>query len=144
MPHVPLLAGQLATPDAVATSTVKLLMDWTPIDDIGNFATNFSAAPVAPRMRKLLELGTEVWEFEGRINCANGSVTASTVTMFTFDVGHRVGWEREFAAGASTSAHYPARLGFMASGTMTISIPSAAGTTTSVIWLDNLRITNPY
>lgn len=143
MPYSPLLAGQYATPATVGAGTAMLLMDWTPIDDVGNFAANFAAAPVAPRMRKLLLLGTEVWEFEGRINCSPAFAANVTHTAFTFDIGYRVGWEREFAAGAAQSAHYPVRLGFMASGALTVSVPTAVGNTTSVVWLDGIRITNP-
>lgn len=142
MPYTPLLAGQMATPGALGDGLVELVMDWTPIDDIGNFGTNFSAGSPMPRMRKLSVLGTELWEFEGRIS-ASAFAAATTLTAFTFDVGYRVSAERGFSCYGAGSIHYPIRAGFQTNGTLVVSVPSAAGTTTTGFWLDECIITNP-
>ncbi|MFG2144139.1 hypothetical protein ACGFRG_08055 [Streptomyces sp. NPDC048696] len=123
-------------------ATFQELLPWTPLSTIGSFGTNFSAGAPTPRMRKVRLGGVEEWWFEGRINTSSFAA-ATTLTMFTLNTGYRVASERGFTVYASTSAHYPVRLGFLSSGAVTGSVPSAAGTTTSVVWLDGVRITNP-
>ena len=117
-----------------------ILMDWTPLSSLGSFASGFSASTPAPRMRKLNLLGTEVWEYEGRIN-ASSLAPATTTTMFTFSAGHRPVNGRGFAV--YNSSHYAARLTITQTGPMSVSVPSEAGSGVSTIYLDGVRITNP-
>lgn len=142
MTHKPLFAGQLATPGALDDSLVKVVMDWTPIDDIGNFSANGSAGSMTPMMRKVVLLGEDVWLLRGRIN-TTGITAATTFTLFTFDLGHRVASERGFSVYAAGSLHHAARLGFNSNGTLTVSVPSAAGNNTTIIWLDGCVINSP-
>ncbi|MGW1762751.1 hypothetical protein ACWCQL_01440 [Streptomyces sp. NPDC002073] len=142
MPYLPFLAGERITADKINSRIVEEIMEWTPLASLGSFATNFSAGSMTPRMRKLRVMGTEVWEFEGRIS-ASAFAAATTNTLFTFNVGHRVAVERGFSAFASNSGHYPVRLGFQATGAITASVPTAAGTTTNAIWLDGVAIAHP-
>jgi hypothetical protein len=143
--YAPFLAGMKITASRLNSLLIEETMAWTDLDDIGNFATNFSAAASKPpRMRKLMVMGTEVWEFEGRITVSGSALPANTTTtMFTFDSGYRVTVEHEFATGGSSSDHFPVRLGFMASGTLTASVPTEAAGGTTTVWIDGARITNP-
>jgi hypothetical protein len=145
MAYEAFLAGETVTALKLNTRIVEEVMEWTDLADLGSFATNFSAnVAMPPRMRKLRELGSEVWVLEGRITVSGGALTANTThTMFTFDVGHRVSVEREFATGGSASDHFPVRTGFMTSGTLTGSVPTEAGSGTTLVWLDGIRITTP-
>ena len=123
-------------------ATLRETMAWTAISSLGAFGTNFTAGTPTPRMRKYVHLGTEVWEYEGRIN-ASAFAASTTLTMFTFNVGYRPAQERGFSSYGAGSIHYPIRVGFQTSGIILGSVPSAASTGTSGIWLDGCRITNP-
>lgn len=144
MAYTPFLAGQKMTAQLANTRIVEIVMDWTDLDDIGNFAAGFSAnAAKPPRMRKLKIMGTEEWQLDGRITVAAGSFpVGSTVTMFTFDAGYRPTVEEGFQVYAASTSRYGVRLGYMASGALTGDLPSAA-TAASVVWLTGVRITNP-
>ncbi|MDQ0842393.1 hypothetical protein [Streptomyces sp. V1I6] len=124
------------------TSTYQETMAWTPLSSLGSFATNFSAGTRTPRMHKYLLGGIEVWEFDGTFN-ASSFAANTTHTMFTLTASHRVAAERQFATGAAQSGHYPVRLGFTSAGLIQGSVPTAAGSTTSIVWLDGVRITEP-
>ena len=122
-------------------ATLEETLAWTAISSLGSFATNFSASTPTPRMRKYRQLGTEVWEYEGAI-AASAFATNTTLTMFTFNVGHRPAAERGSAMYGAGTSHYPVRLGLMTNGTLTGSVPSASSSATK-IWLDGFRVTNP-
>lgn len=144
MVYIPALAGETLTADLFNTRIVQETMAWTPFSSIGTFATGFSAGTLTPRMRKLMVAGTEVWEYEGWISVTSGTLTAATTkTAFTFNTGYRPDFEHEYATGGASSAHFPIRLGFMASGALTASVPTNGGSGTTVIWLSGVQITNP-
>jgi hypothetical protein len=124
------------------TSTYQETMAWTALSSLGSFATNFSAGTRVPRMHKYLLGDLEVWEFDGTI-AASAFAANVSITMFTLTASHRVASERQFATGGASSLHYPVRLGFTSAGVIQGSVPTAAGTGTSTIWLDGVRITEP-
>lgn len=134
----PWLAGQRITADQLN----GIIMDWTALSDLGTFQTGFSAGDPVPRMQKLYEHGTEIWQFEGRI-ASTGFAAASTQVCFVFNSGFIVSGERGFQCYGSSTAYYGARVGFVSSGNMTVGVPSAAGSSTSGFNLDDIRITNP-
>lgn len=142
MAYVPVLAGQTLTADLLNTRIVEETMAWTPLDQLGTYATNFFAGSPAPRMRKVVVNGTEQWELEGRISCS-AFAAAQVITVFTFNVGHRVSSERGFSCYGAGTIHYPVRVGFNTNGTLVASVPSAVGTSTTGFWLDEVTITNP-
>lgn len=117
-----------------------LLMDWTPLTSLGGFSPGFSAGTPVPRMRKLVSMGTEVWEYEGRINIAS-LTPATTTTMFTFSGAHRPTNGRGFQV--YNSSHYGARLTITQTGPMLVSVPSEAGSGVSTVYLDGVRVTSP-
>jgi hypothetical protein len=136
--YTPFAAGQRLTAGGLNTLLVQETMPWTNLATLGSFGTNFSAGAQTPQMRKFVEAGTEMWEFRGTINASAFAVN-TVLTMFTLSVAtptNRVASEREFSAQAAQSGHYSVRLGFMTNGTITASVPAAAPTTTSVVWLD--------
>ncbi|MEU7738046.1 hypothetical protein AB0B51_34130 [Streptomyces griseus] len=61
----------------------KLLMPWTSLSSLGSYASGFSAASPTPRMRKVQEFGSDVWELEGRIVCTPALTPATTTLGFT-------------------------------------------------------------
>ncbi|MFE6126817.1 hypothetical protein ACFQ6Q_00870 [Streptomyces sp. NPDC056437] len=121
----------------------SVLMDWTALGSLGAFASGFSAsASPPPRMRKISVLGTEVWEYEGRIAIVSGTLTAATTkTVFTFSAGHRPANGRLFAG--HNSSHYATRVTIASDGTLSMSVPSEAGNNVTNAWIDGIRITNP-
>jgi predicted pyridoxine 5'-phosphate oxidase superfamily flavin-nucleotide-binding protein len=124
------------------TATYQETMAWTPLSSLGSFATNFSAGTRVPRMHKFRLGGIEVWEFDGTINTSSFPANADH-TMFTLTAGHRVASERVFPTGAAQSGRYAVRLSFTSAGLIVGSVPTAAGGTTSIIWLDGVSITEP-
>lgn len=118
----------------------KLLMDWTPLTALGTYASGFSAALPAPRMRKFQEHGAEVWELEGRVEVSS-LAPATTKLGFTFGVAHRPSNGRGFMT--YNSSHYATRVTWAANGQLTVSVPREAGSAVTNIWLDGVRITNP-
>lgn len=134
----PWLAGQRITADQLN----GIIMDWTALSDVGTFQTGFSAGDPTPRMQKLYEHGTEIWQFEGRIACTSFAA-ATTNVAFTFDTGFIVSGERGFQVYGSATAYYGVRVGFVSSGNMTAGVPTSAGSGTSGFNLDDIRITNP-
>lgn len=134
----PFLAGQRITADQLN----GIIMDWTPLSQLGTFQSGFTPGDPVPRMQKAYEHGTEVWQFEGRIAAA-GFTAATTVVAFIFDTGYIVSGERGFQCYGSGTAYYGARVGFVSSGNLTVGVPTAAGSGTSGFNLDDIRITNP-
>jgi hypothetical protein len=120
-----------------------LLMDWTPLTSIGSFASGFSASTSPPpRMRKTIEFGIEVWEYEGRIAITSGSLpAATTTTAYTFNSGYRPTNGRLFAG--HNSSHYATRVTFASSGVLSLSVPTEAGSSVTNAWIEGMRITNP-
>lgn len=142
MAYVPFLAGWELTADRLNTRLIQEVMEWTPIDDIGNFAVNFSASTDVPRMRKINILGVERWEFAGRVTVS--SLTANTTTlMFTFDVGYRPATEHGWPMCGSNTGFYSVRGTISSSGLWNVGVPTAAGASTSAIFLDGVYIDNP-
>lgn len=142
MPYVPFLSGQKMTALLLNTRIIEEIMEWTALDTIGSFAGIASPGAVTPMMRKLRVMGEEVWEFKGRINIS--ALTAATTTsLITMNTGYRVSAEHGFSVYGAGTAHYPVRLGFMTSGTITASVPTAAGAGTSAVWLDGVIVIDP-
>ncbi|MFE6225489.1 hypothetical protein [Streptomyces sp. NPDC057854] len=143
MPYYAFLAGETLTAAKLNTRLIEEVMEWTPLANLGTFATGMTPnAAKVPRMRILRILGTEVWEYEGRINTAGGTLVNTTQTLFTFNSPYRPSVEHGTAAYAASSAHFPVRLGLMTSGALTASVPTGGASPTTV-WLDNVRFTNP-
>lgn len=63
---------------------IYVISDWASLASVGTFVTanGFSAGTPTPMVRKIMYLGTEVWEMKGRINCTT-SATGSTIFSFT-------------------------------------------------------------
>lgn len=142
MVYLPFLAGELLTADKLNTRIIEETMAWTAIDDIGTFSANGSASSQVPRMRKLMVMDTEVWQFEGKI-ATTGITANTTTTLFTFDAGYRPAAEEGWSAYAAGTAHYSARLGLTSAGLLTVSVPTAAGNAMTFVWLTGKFITNP-
>lgn len=141
--YTPFLAGQTLTAGALNSLLAQETMPWTALSTIGSFGTGFSAGAPTPRMHKIVFLGTEIWEFEGRLN-VSGLTANSNVVAFTFNTGYRVTSERGAQIVAANSAFYGARLTFEANGQMMLGVPTAAGSGVSGVILDEIRITNPF
>ena len=136
--YAPFTAGQALTADALNTFLIAETMEWTPLASLGAFSSGFSAnATRVPMMRKIMRLGTEVWQFKGTIN-VTGTLTANTqFTAFTFTSSSNfVVSERERMNAATGASRYPVLLGWMATGIMTVSVPTAAGSGTTGFWID--------
>ena len=142
MTYVPWLAGQTLTADDLDSLLIEETMAWTDLASLGSYATNFSAGTPAPRMHKLMVLGVEVWEFEGRINTTSLAAATNT-TVFTFNTGYRVAHERGFQQFASNSSFYGIRMAFESTGALQVGLPTAAGSSCSGFSLDGIVITNP-
>jgi hypothetical protein len=124
-------------------ATLEETMAPTAISTLGTFGANFSAGTRVPRMWKYVLGGVTVWELDGTIN-ASSFAANTTHNMFTFtSTSNRVQAERQFSNGGAQSGHYPVRLGFTSAGLITGSVPTAAGSTTSIVWLDGTRIVDP-
>lgn len=142
-------ANQLKTDDdfvAVGNLTAgnySIIMDWTALTSLGSFTAPFAAGGRAPRMRKISQQGTEIWELEGTITTGASWTANSAQTVFTFSAGYRPASERGFATYAAGSAFYPIRVGIMSTGIMALGAPTAAGTGVTSVYLDGCRITNP-
>jgi hypothetical protein len=125
------------------TATLQETMAPTALSTLGTFGTNFSAGTRVPRMWKYVLSGRPIWEFDGLIS-ASAFAANTTHNMFTItSTSNRVAAERQFSAGGAQSGHYPVRLGFTSAGVITGSVPTAAGATTSIVWLDGVRIVDP-
>lgn len=137
-----LAVGTNATITGTMTSSNYVeTMPWTALSSVGAFAGGYSAGTIAPRMRKIIDAGTEIWEFEGRIA---GPVTMTTLaTAFTFNVGNRVAHERGFMQYSTSAGLYAAFTAFTSAGLIQCAIPTAAGTNGTSLSLDGIRITNP-
>lgn len=118
------------------------IMDWTPLADLGTFASGFGSGSPVARMRKYLQFGTVVWELEGEIT--TGSLAPGTDhAVFNFDPDHRVTDTRGVSQSfTKNGGFYGARIGFVTSGDLLVGTPSAAGNASAVM-LDSVRITNP-
>lgn len=142
MTYTPFAAGQRLTAADLNTLLITETMEWTNLASVGAFASGFTAGSPAPRMRKVIKLGVEQWEFEGRINIT--TLAANTqVTAFTFSVGFRVAKERGFQQYASTTAFYGMRVGFTSAGLLAIGVPTGAGSGATGVLLDGIVITDP-
>lgn len=119
----------------------RLVMGWTNLSSLGSYASGFTAGTPTPRMRKLLDYGSDVWELEGRIVASPPLLGATTTLAFTFSSGHRVANGRGFVT--YNSGHYGTRVTIAPDGKLSFSVPSQAGDAVSNIWLDGIRITNP-
>lgn len=144
MVYVPFLAGRELTADLLNTRLVEVIMDWTPIDDIGNYAAGFSAGGDTPRMRKISVLGVERWEFAGRVNVVATTITANVnTTMFTFDVGYRPTTERGWPLIGSNTLFYNFRTTISSAGLWQVGLPTAAGNNATGVYLEGIYMENP-
>lgn len=144
MVYAPFPAGATPTAADMNTLIVQETMAWTALASVGAYTAGFSAGTPAPRMRKLMVAGAEVWEFEGRI--AITSLTAGAggiVTCFTFTTGFRTGSERGYMPYATSANLYAMFCAFKANGQLQIGLPTAAGNGCTSVSLDGIRITNP-
>jgi hypothetical protein len=142
--YAPFPAGATPTADDINTKIVSETMAWTALSSVGVYASGFSAGVPAPRMRKLMICGAEVWELEGRI--AITSLTAGVgglATAFTFNVGFRTGSERGYMQYCTSGNLYPMFTAIKANGQLQIGIATAGGSSTTSVSLDGIRITNP-
>jgi hypothetical protein len=139
----PFLAGQRVTADDLNTLLVREVMEWTPLANLGAFQTNFTANTTrVPKMRKIMVLGTLIWEFKGTINCT--SFTANTI-FNAFKFTNSTEWvtsERELQQSGSSSAHYGVRFGFQTTGFVTASVPTSALSAMTNFWIDG-RVVDP-
>jgi len=144
MVYVPFLAGQLLTAELLNERLVEETMAWTAIDDIGNFATNYSAHANTPMLRKIRLLGQERWEYKGRISIVAGSLTANVDhTIFTFDPGYRPTAEHGWSVCSASSDFFPVRLTLQVAGTLKAGVPTEAGNNANAILLDGMYIDAP-
>jgi hypothetical protein len=142
MVYTPFAAGQTLPAGQLNSQLVQETMAWTDLSLVGNYVSGFTPGTPAARMHKLMVLGTEVWEFEGRINIA--SLTNNTnANSFTFNTGFRVGSERGFQCVGSNSGFYGVRVTFEPNGQLMVGVPASAGNLTTGVLLDGIYITNP-
>jgi hypothetical protein len=143
VPYAPFPAGATPTANDLNTLIVQETMVWTALSSLGAYASGFTAGNPTPRMHKIIEAGTEVWEYEGKINIASLTAgAAGLATAFTFNVGFRPGSERGFMTYATSAGLYAAFLAIQPAGTLKVGVPTAAGGAASAS-LDGIRITNP-
>jgi len=142
MVYAPFSAGQRVTATDLNTLIIQETMEWTNLANIGTFASGFTADARTPRMRKVVKLGTEQWEFEGRINITS-LAAATSKTAFTFNTGYIVGSERGFQQYASNTAFYGMRVSFTMGGLLSIGVPTGGGSSASGVMLDGIIITDP-
>lgn len=144
MVYAPFAAGQRLTAGGLNTLLVQETMAWTPLSSLGSYGSGCSAGTPAPRMHKLVELGTEVWEFEGRIGYTSLTAgVAGILTVFTFNVGSRTASERGFMQYATSGNLYPMFTADKSNGQLQIGIATAGGNSSTSVSLDGIRITNP-
>ncbi|MFF4746781.1 hypothetical protein [Streptomyces sp. NPDC001268] len=115
-------------------------MGWTALSSLGSYGGGVTASTPAPRMRKINDHGTEVWEYEGAVNISAMNA-ATTTLLFTFNAGHRPATGRGFVT--YNSSHYGTRLTIATDGKLSASVPAEAGNGVNKVWLDGARITNP-
>ncbi|MFG3476484.1 hypothetical protein ACGF3K_14635 [Streptomyces sp. NPDC047980] len=115
-------------------------MGWTALSSLGSYGGGVTASTPAPRMRKINDHGTEVWEYEGAVNISAMNA-ATTTLLFTFNAGHRPATGRGFVT--YNSSHYGTRLTIATDGKLSASVPTEAGNGVNKVWLDGARITNP-
>ncbi|GGV80509.1 hypothetical protein [Streptomyces thermoviolaceus] len=139
--YIPFRPGQRITADALNTLIVEEIMEWTALGTLGTFKNGCSAGNPIPRMRKLRVMGTEVWEFEGRVVMPS-TAPGTSVDTFQFTSGPFVSAERGFCAYGfgSTYAH---RVGFTSSGLIRCQTPSGSTSNSTGFMLDGFCITNP-
>lgn len=125
----------------IAQPQSRLVLDWTNLSTIGVYASGFSAGTPTPRMRKMVDYGSDVWELEGRIIASPPLIGATTTVAFTFNSGHRPANGRGFQT--YNSSHYGTRVTIAPDGKLSFSVPTQAGDAVSNVWLDGIRITNP-
>lgn len=144
MAYAPFPAGATPAANDLNTLIVQETMAWTALASVGAYTASFSAGTPAPRMRKLMVAGAEVWELEGRI--AITSLTAGVgglATAFTFNVGFRTGSERGYMQYCTSGNLYPMFTAIKSNGQLQIAIATAGGSSTTSVSLDGISITNP-
>ncbi|MGW3711341.1 hypothetical protein ACWDN6_14485 [Streptomyces albogriseolus] len=122
----------------------RLLLDWVSLASIGAFQPGFSpSVTLPPRMRKIRELGTEVWEFEGNIDAPTAAIH-EVLHVYTFNAGYRVGNSRTLDLPGN-SINYQRWWGqFSSDGRLLVGLPSDASSSINThIGLTGLRVTNP-
>ncbi|CAG6392785.1 hypothetical protein NMG29_06690 [Streptomyces cocklensis] len=126
--------------------TDRETMPWTDLQSLGSWGPGFSAGVPAPRMQKTVEAGgTEVWKYEGHIAVASLTPgTGGIATAITFNTGYRPAVERGFMTYATSAGAYAAFTALKANGQLQVAVPTAAGSGTTSVSLDGVRITNPF
>ncbi|MFD5640743.1 hypothetical protein ACFWIP_02975 [Streptomyces anulatus] len=122
------------------TESASLIADWVPLSSVGSFGAAASAGTPVPRMRKIRELGTEIWEFEGAL-ALSSFAAGSTVFAFTLNTSNRPATTRGGTLRSSGNWTVAAQL--RSTGAIVLSVPLEAGSGITHIWLDGWRITNP-
>ncbi|MFE6379237.1 hypothetical protein [Streptomyces roseolus] len=145
MVYEPFAAGETVTAEKLRTRIIEIVMDWTPLSELGTFQTGFAPnAAMAPAMQIRRVMGTLEWLYQGRVtNSGPINMVNVTANVFQFtSTAHRPIVERGDHKYAASSGHYSVRLGLQPSGMLTASVP-AAGATPGSFWLDGFVITNP-
>ncbi|GAB3117806.1 hypothetical protein GCM10027160_28890 [Streptomyces calidiresistens] len=121
-----------------------ILMDWTPLTDLGTWQGSFGPnSSFVPRMRKILDRGTPVWEFEGDIDLGSVSLN-STHQVFVFSAGHRVSSTKIYAQGGNSVSYSHVWVQFIPAGGLNVGIPNSGSSSGATrVCLAGLRITNP-
>lgn len=121
-----------------------VLDDWTTLAALGSFSSGYTAGTPTPMVRKIMLLGTEVWEMKGRITFG-GSTTGGTI--FTFTGGSSSGFaptiEHNFGVpgGQGSSTNTVLRGYWSTGGTIGIGATGTGGF--SYITLNPYRIVGP-
>ena len=141
MSYTPFLAGQKITADLLNTRIIQVTMDWTPLTSLGSYQGGAADGTPVARMRKFLFMGTEVWEFEGRVTIPT-LAGGSSLAWFQFSATPFISGERGFFCYGfgSTYAH---RVGFVSSGQCRVQTPAGSTGSSTGFLLDGCYVTNP-
>lgn len=135
------VAGNLT----VGGNGIYVISDWATLSSLGTFQSGYTAGTPSPRVRKIMYLGTEVWEMKGRINFS-AATTGSTIFSFTggSSSAYAPSIEHNFGipGGSGSSNTTVIRFYWNASGNMGASTISPAGSF-SYITLNAFRIVGP-
>jgi hypothetical protein len=120
--------------------TVQTLA-WTNLSTLATWSATFPVVSGAtPRMRKLRQNGTEIWEFEGAFRLGDLVWTDVENSTITLPTGYRPTRRRGFVL--PTSSKYTVYGYLDTNGSLLVCFPTGV-TTSTVAYLDGLRITNP-
>lgn len=143
MVYTPFTAGQTLPAGQLNSLIDGETMAWTQLDAIAVMGSGFTIGTPPARMRKLMLAGTEVWDFEGRLNVTGLTANVNTVAL-TFNTGYKVTSERGFQCVGANTAFYGVRVTFESNGQLMVGVPTAAGSGATGVLLDACCITNPF